>query len=134
VIADLGLTAALRQLVTHFRENGVEVSFVERDLQPEPGLEVSTALYRITQESLRNVQKHAREAAVRVLFAANGDAFHLTIEDSGPGFDLETVRKHGGLGLVSMQERARLVGGTLRIRTGMGEGTLILVRVPMNHQ
>jgi signal transduction histidine kinase len=96
-------------------------------------LDVATALYRIAQEALRNSRKHAPDAPVRVTLISNPESWQMTIEDAGPGFDLNHARNTGGLGLISMQERARLVGGTLYLRTRPGEGTMIAVKVPRQH-
>lgn len=131
VVEDLGLPAALRALVGEYRENGLEVSFVGPRVTRDFPLEIATALYRIAQEALRNAFKHARGAPVRVQLEEANTELRLRIEDAGPGFDLNSVRGKGGLGLLSMQERARLVGGTLLFRTGPGDGTLVMARVPV---
>jgi two-component system sensor histidine kinase NreB len=94
-------------------------------------LETATAVYRVTQESLRNALKHCGGATVRITVAEKDDELHLTVEDSGPGFDLHQARAKGGLGLLSMQERARGVGGSILVRTAPGKGTQIIVRVPI---
>jgi PAS domain S-box-containing protein len=132
VISDLGLSTAIRQLVTQVRESGGDASFVERNVPSELSLDLGTALYRITQEGLRNAGKHAAGAPVRVSLVAHDSELHLTIEDAGPGFELSAARAKGGLGLVSMRERARLLGGSLLLRTRPGDGTFILVRVPVS--
>ncbi len=131
-LADLGLVTAISQLITDFRQAGGSVSLTNRNVPELLPLNVSTALYRITQEALRNVTRHAPDAPVRITLSGRNDEVHLTVEDAGPGFDLGAVRNKGGLGLLSMQERARLVGGSLLLRTQPGGGTLIFVRVPVS--
>lgn len=99
---------------------------------PEPIPEdVSICLYRIAQESLRNIAKHAHASQVTVKLAGVEEAVLLSIFDSGVGFDQEAVADKGGLGLVSMQERARLVNGALSITSWPEEGTEVAVRVPL---
>jgi signal transduction histidine kinase len=91
---------------------------------------VSLNLYRVLQEALHNAAKHSgvRECAVR-LWAADGQ-IHLTVTDRGAGFEFDTARARGGIGLLSMQERIRLVDGTLSIDSRAGQGTTIHASVP----
>jgi signal transduction histidine kinase len=132
VIADLGLAAALGEIVEQHRAQGVDVSLVARDLPATIPTEIGTGLYRIAQEALRNAVQHAPEAPVLITLSFAAGALQLKIEDPGPGFDLGKVRQTGaGLGLFSIQERARLLGGALEIRTAPDEGTAIAVRVPI---
>jgi PAS domain S-box-containing protein len=131
VIADLGLAAALGEIVEQHRALGVDVSLVSRDLPATIPTEVGTGLYRIAQEALRNAVQHAPEAPVLITLSFAEGFLQLKIEDPGPGFDLGKIRQtEGGLGLFSIQERARLLGGALEIRTAPDEGTAITVRVP----
>ena len=132
IIEDLGLSAAIRELVSQFRGAGIEVSLTDRGVPSQLPMDLSTSLYRIAQEALRNATKHAKGAPVRIVLEASNDHVHLTVEDAGPGFELNEVRMQGGLGLVSMQERARLVGGNVLLRSRRGAGTLILARVPVS--
>ena len=89
-------------------------------------------LYRVAQEALQNVVKHAeaRQAEVRLL--RTGESAELTIADDGKGFDIQTSRSGTGLGLVSMTERARLAGGTVSIVTALDKGTQIRVQIPID--
>src|SRR5260370_36508899 len=93
--------------------------------------DISLCLYRVAQESLRNIGKHGRAAAVRVALTGSASEIALAIDDRGEGFDLETIKGKKGLGLVSMEERVRLVNGTLSIRSKPGKGTRVRVRVPL---
>ena len=127
-IIDLGLPAALRQLVREFNDAGGDAAFIQRGGDSRLNTEVSTTLFRITQEALRNVMKHAGGGPVRIVLDADHD-IHLSIQDAGPGFNLEAARSRHGLGLLSMHERARLAGGTLSIQSELGEGTLISVHI-----
>lgn len=131
ILTDLGLPAALRALVAEQREQGQEVSLTLQDLPDHIPWELATALYRISQEALRNAAKHAAEAPIHLTLQGRAEELKLRIEDAGPGFDLQVIRGQRGLGLLSMQERARSVGGSLLLRTQQGQGTLVLVRVPV---
>lgn len=131
VIEDLGLIPALRSLAESFRDTGGDISMGLPDRPVPVTLEAATGLYRIAQEALRNVMKHAPGAPVRFTVKAAEKVVQMTVHDAGPGFNVVSVKAHGGLGLVSMQERARLAGGTLLLRTQPGEGTVITVRVPL---
>lgn len=132
ILDDLGLTVALQRLVDdcaarsnlHGRFEG------QQAVRPLPQ-EVSTCLYRIAQECLANVMKHARATEVVVTLSHETDAVTLTVQDNGIGFDLHGVTdSHRGLGLVSMAERVRLVQGTVTIDSAPREGTCLRIRVP----
>ena len=131
LVEHLGLAAALRALVDEYCLSGGDASFVTHEVTPDLPRNAATALYRIAQEALRNASKHAAGAPVRITLMHRREQLQLKIEDAGAGFDPIQVRRKGGLGLLSMQERARLAGGSLLLRTRPGKGTLLLVRVPM---
>jgi two-component system, chemotaxis family, CheB/CheR fusion protein len=129
ILEDLGLPVALRSLVTEFGEReGMPGNFTHRNVPDALAPEVVVSLYRITQEALRNVAKHAGRTHVRVSLIGKNSALRLTIRDLGEGFDPSETR---GLGLISMEERTRLVGGSFRISSALGEGTTVQVQVPL---
>jgi two-component system, chemotaxis family, CheB/CheR fusion protein len=129
ILEDLGLPTALRSLVTEFAEREhMPSNFTHRNVPDVLPPEVAATLYRITQEALRNVGKHAGRTHVRVSLIGKNSALHLTIRDLGEGFDPNETR---GLGLISMEERTRLVGGTFRISSALGEGTAVQVQIPL---
>ena len=131
ILEDLGLGAALRSLAADYRRQGVDVTLRAGEISGRASLDVRTSLYRITQEALRNAWKHAPGAAVHVQLLEENEQLKLTIEDTGPGFDVSLTRATGSLGLLSMQERARLVGGSLALNSHPDDGTSLVVRVPM---
>lgn len=131
VLDDLGLVAALRSLVTDFRDDGHDVSFRLPDSLPAVNANTSTALYRIAQEALRNAQKHAPGAPIHLTLGAQDNGLELVIRDAGPGFDVGTMKVGLGLGLLSMQERTRLVHGKMFVTSQPGEGTVVRVCVPL---
>jgi signal transduction histidine kinase len=128
-----GLAAALRNQCRELeREGGLTVT-----LEADGGLEtlpadVALCLYRVTQESLRNVVRHAKASRVQVAVARDGSDLVLTITDDGRGFDLAEGRARGGLGLISLDERVRLVKGRLTIDTRPERGTQVRVVVPLS--
>jgi signal transduction histidine kinase len=91
---------------------------------------VALCLYRIAQEALRNTVTHAAAQSAEVQLRLVGDAVALTVTDDGKGFDLIAGRQSRGLGLLSIEERANLLGGTSEIQTGSGNGTKVSVSVP----
>jgi len=130
---DLGLRAAL---ANYIQDWSLRVS-VSVDLHTS-GLttdrlasEVETTLYRIAQEALNNIAKHARAGHVEIILERRTDQVSLIVEDDGVGFDPSGIKGDGrGFGLLGMQERAALVGATLQIESAPGEGTTIFVRMP----
>lgn len=134
VLDDLGLVASLRSLCREFSEReGVAVEFDSGDLPDAVPRAVASCVYRVAQESLQNIAKHSasKHATVTIGLALQRRAIALSIEDTGVGFDLEEAKGHGGLGLVSMEERVRLVNGTLSIASRKGHGTRIALSVPL---
>ena len=132
VLKDLGLAAALRGLVEEFdRREGMPASFSSRGLPEQVPDEAATALYRITQEALRNVAKHAGRTHVKVALHNVDHTLVLKVTDFGLGFDAESLDGQDGLGMVSMGERARIAGGTFAVESELGAGTAITVTVPL---
>jgi len=127
---DLGLVPALERLASGFAdETGVAIR-LEAQLTARLASEVETALYRIVQEGLTNVVKHANATNASVVLAAGDSRVLLVIEDDGAGFDLESGRKRG-FGLEGMQERVQLLGGRLEIGSRRDGGTSLVVEVPL---
>jgi signal transduction histidine kinase len=92
---------------------------------------VALCLFRIVQEALRNVVKHSNTSTAEVELLGHEHSVDLCISDSGEGFDLECVKQKAGLGLVSMTERLRLIGGNLSVSSEPSQGTRIRVHVPI---
>jgi signal transduction histidine kinase len=128
---DFGLVPALERLTETFSEQtGIAVDFqslLTGDRLPE---EVETALYRIVQEALTNVVKHAQAGSVSVVLARKPSSVSAVVEDDGAGFD-QTRTRDGGLGLVGMRERVELLGGRLAVETRPGAGTTLVAEVPL---
>jgi signal transduction histidine kinase len=128
---DFGLVAALEHLTASFqKQTGLQVDLgVALGEGRLPG-EVETALYRIVQESLTNVVKHARARRVSIALTRMQHSVKAVVEDDGQGFDPENTRE-GGFGVVGMRERLSLLGGRLRVESRPGAGTTIAADVPL---
>jgi signal transduction histidine kinase len=133
---DLGLVPALRWYVGQFAQRNPDMRVtLTADRQPERlSPERETALFRAAQESLSNVARHARADVVTVRLSHQGAIVRLEVIDNGAGFDPAMVRTHAegsGLGLAGMRERVALVGGRCTIASEPGQGTLVVVEVPV---
>jgi two-component system CheB/CheR fusion protein len=132
VLDDLGLVVSLKALCDDFaKAENVRVNFKAGKLPVLVPQKIASGLYRIAQESLRNVAKHAQAKHLSVELAVRDLGLVLSLEDDGIGFAPQAVKGKGGLGLVSIGERARIVGGTLSIESKPGNGTRLSVRVPL---
>jgi signal transduction histidine kinase len=125
----LGLVSALRDLQDEFSRAGVAITFSEHNMPARLPDDVTLCLFRIAQAALQNVVNHsaARRVEIRLIGSRNGVS--LIIVDDGKGFDLDAAERRG-LGLLSMRERLRPIGGTLEIDSHPGAGTRVHVRVP----
>jgi PAS domain S-box-containing protein len=129
---DLGLRAALENYLQDWSSRGgVAAELHTAGLSVDRlSTEIETTLYRIAQEALTNVAKHAKATSVAVLLERRPDHISLVIEDDGVGFDSNAAgRTSQGFGLLGMQERAALIGANLEIESVAGGGTSILVRI-----
>ena len=128
---DFGLVAALERLAESFAEQtGISVDFQTALADERLPEEVETALYRIVQESLTNVVKHAQARRVSILLARKDGAVKAVVEDDGQGFD-PAEQTDDGYGLMGMRERLALLGGRLEVESGHDGGTTIAAEVPV---
>ncbi|MBA3617089.1 MAG: PAS domain S-box protein [Rubrobacteraceae bacterium] len=131
---DLGLAAAVRLQVEKIRNLGSEVDYEEALGDERLPAEVETALFRVAQEALTNVHKHAPSARVKITLQRLTNCVRLNVRDWGPGFDPEKATDGGGpgerLGLSSMRERVALLGGHLEVYSLPGEGTEVVAEIP----
>jgi PAS domain S-box-containing protein len=130
----LGVVAGIRSWCREFAERqGMEVDFKDEVRSVLP-FGIGLCLLRVLQEALHNFVKHSGVKRIEMQLAEQANEVHLTIRDSGKGFDIEAARQGRGLGLTSMQERVRLVNGTFEIQSRPMGGTTIRVRVPLGPQ
>jgi len=136
VLDELGLVPVMRDTSTEFAERtGLTLTLACGHLTARLPADTELTLYRILQEALKNVEKHARARHVAVRLTQRGDFVQLAINDDGIGFDPDhrSARRKGkgGLGLLSMRERATYVGGALKVKSVLGEGTTIRAEIPL---
>jgi len=134
---DLGLVAALENYVKEWsRHSGVTAEFYTAGLKKARlAPETETNLYRIGQEALNNVYKHAGAKAANVMLERRGSLIILIVEDDGKGFDVEDKQnRKKGIGLVGIGERAALIGGKIQIESTPKKGTTIYVRIPVEEK
>jgi signal transduction histidine kinase len=128
---DFGLVAALERLTGGIAEQGeIEVEFESRLPDTRLPEEIETVLYRVIQEALNNVLKHADAKQVSVVLARKDGAVTAFVEDDGRGF-VPDKSDDSGVGLVGMRERVALVDGRLTVESSEGEGTTVVVEVPL---
>ncbi|WP_093045324.1 PAS domain-containing sensor histidine kinase [Thalassobacillus cyri] len=129
VLDDLGLVPAIRSFLNRFSDHyGIDVMF-ECVLDQRLGTHAEITIYRIIQESLTNIRKYADVQQAWITIRELDDVVRIMIEDKGKGFD--DRQYSSGVGLFSMEERARSVGGTLDIHTSPGKGTKVIIEIPL---
>jgi signal transduction histidine kinase len=129
----LGMAAAVRGFCKEFgKQQKMEIDFKTYDLPRPLPRDISLCLFRVLQEALNNSAKHSRAHRCEVQLWATSQEIHLRVSDSGAGFDSEAIKETRGLGLISMEERLKLLNGTLSIDSQLKRGTTIHARVPLN--
>jgi PAS domain S-box-containing protein len=131
VLQDLGLKVALEQLLAKFGQQAqINLSWDVDELRGMFSPEAEVTIYRIIQESLNNIAKHAQATQIKVsVKRRNGEAAFL-VEDNGQGFNVREIRARRGLGLAAMDERVRLLGGEFQLSSKPGKGTKLTFTVP----
>jgi len=131
----LGLVTAAKSFCRELsKQRNVDVEFIHSDLPESIPKEISLCLFRVLQEALQNAIKHSARQNFRVEVHGTNEGISLAVSDSGIGFDWQDALNRGGLGLISMRERLRLVNGVLSIQSEPGCGTTVLARVPHKQQ
>lgn len=134
VLDDLGLAAALERLAHEWQARyKIPVDVVIQLSERLPG-EVETTIYRIVQETLTNIARHAQAKSASILVERRGDLVRAIVEDDGIGFDVSTSQGERHLGLLGMRERAELLNGTLTIESSPNGGTSIFIEIPLTPQ
>jgi signal transduction histidine kinase len=136
ILDDLGLLPTLEELTSELnRQDGLKAEFRVIGDERRLSSEAELTLFRIAQEALNNVRKHARATKVMTVVEMSNGSITLAVEDDGMGFKPPSLTDHPAtaskLGLIGMHERARLLGGTLVIDSAHGQGTRVIVSVPI---
>ena len=127
----LGLVPAIRSVCADVsRQHGISVDFLDENIPPTIYAAISLCAYRIVQEALRNVVRHSGASRADVLLKGHGAALELVVADQGRGFEPDAVGP-AGLGLLSMSERVKLLGGEIHVRSRPGHGARLEVRLPL---
>jgi two-component system CheB/CheR fusion protein len=135
---DIGLERSLQTLTDEwFRQTGVPIEMSAKIGSTPFPMQVKTALYRVVQEALTNVAKHAAASRVSVVLGRSENEAVLVVEDDGIGFDPDstqapTAGRRGGMGLAIMRERVQLLNGVLEIESAPGGGTTVIARIPLS--
>jgi two-component system, NarL family, sensor histidine kinase DegS len=135
ILDQMGLVAALNWLTEELgKELRIKTSVKSDKLPPLPS-EVELAMFRIAQETLNNIRKHAQASAVNITVQLTSNNLKMSITDNGKGFSTSRLTgdlaKEGKLGVLGMEERARLIGGNLQIKSEPGKGTTVIARAPI---
>jgi len=139
ILEDLGLVASIQWLVENFsKQHDIEVSLDMEDIDPLFPREIQINLYRICQESLTNVSKHADANRVSVTVGREEESMVFRVRDNGKGFDSNIIGEKGsqkrGVGLMAMKERMYIMGGEFDVNSRAGEGTEIVFKVPIGEK
>jgi signal transduction histidine kinase len=131
---DFGLATAVQMHVAELRAEGYQADYKETLGEERLPATLETALFRVAQEALTNVRKHARTDRVRIALGRRNGAIELEVQDWGRGFEPAEAAEGGGpgerIGLSSMRERVALLGGRLEVRSRPGEGTDVVAEIP----
>ena len=134
-VLDLGLNAAVDWQVTDFaRRTGIACELVEDETEHHLDDQCATAFFRILQESLNNVARHARASKVRIDLHQHADMLTMTIRDNGIGMQPGSRNRNGSFGLVGIEERVNILGGSFSISSGPDTGTTVVVTIPVGSQ
>jgi signal transduction histidine kinase len=127
VLEKCGLLVALKSLCRDFSQSGICADFTHQDCPPIIPRSVSLCVYRVAQEALNNISKHARTNYAKVSLRGSRGRLEVAVEDTGVGFDPSFVRNTSGLGLASIEERVKRAGGRSYVRSTPGVGTEVRV-------
>lgn len=135
ILDDMGLVEAVKSEIAIFaKRTGLALSSELQELPDSIPYDVALCLYRVIQEGLRNIEKHAETSEAHISLNALSDGLRLTIQDHGIGFDNNALRNQAGLGLSSMKERVRLINGTMSIKVAPGKGMGIEIFIPLREE
>ncbi len=125
-----GLTAAVKDFLHKIDKDKLKISLETIGLNARLDHQVETVLYRVIQETVNNVIKHAKATKLNIQFLKDDDGVSITIEDNGKGFDLALLQKSTGIGLKNIISRINFLKGTIDFDTAPGKGTLVAIHIP----
>jgi len=132
IVEDLGIASALQSLCEEIQQNeGIQIDYEENATPADVPNDRAICIYRVVQEALRNIVKHARATQTQVHLHSENGTLQFQVRDNGIGFILDEAKYRVGLGLHSMEERVWLIGGTVQVETAPGDGTTISVSIPL---
>ncbi|MCX5998907.1 MAG: sensor histidine kinase [Chloroflexi bacterium] len=133
ILDDVGLVPALKKCLKRLEQhNSIFPTFNQIGAIPRLPCEIETAVYRIVQEALTNVSKHAKATEVKLEISFCANSLAVTVSDNGPGFDVAAVDQEGdNWGLIGMRERAEIIHGVFHIESSSGQGTSVSLAVPL---
>lgn len=135
ILDSLGLSAAVEWQTGEFkRRTGIDAHFEINTELPPIDESVTTGVYRIIQESLTNVSRHAQATSVQISIQVHDNSLHVEITDNGKGFDNSLLNHPESLGLLSIRERARMIGGIAAITGSPGNGTKVVLDTPLHYK
>ncbi|QPC80519.1 HAMP domain-containing protein [Phototrophicus methaneseepsis] len=132
---DLGLISALHRYIDDYQQRfNVQVDFVTKDMDGRLQMEIETSIYRVVQEALTNIARHAQATTASVIIDRRPNAIRIIVEDNGVGFVPPSRQESKSLGLQGIRERAALFNGTLTIETEPGHGTSLFIEIPLDQK
>jgi len=132
LLDDMGLFPALETLLKNFRaKNGIQTNFQVPEELPQLSRDAQINIFRIIQEALNNVEKHANASHVTIEIEVTAQKLYVSIRDDGKGFPSGKIKAGRHLGIASMRERTELLGGNLKIKSEVGRGTIITLEIPL---
>ena len=132
ILDDLGLSAAIEWLAHDFEAHTQISCTIEVPEDLSLPFELATPLFRVCQEALTNVTRHASASSVTIRLVCSSSHISITIKDNGRGITEDEIKRHGSLGLLGMKERIAILGGTLVVEGKPGEGTTLAIQIPLN--
>jgi signal transduction histidine kinase len=131
ILDDLGLIPAIEWQLSEFQKRtGIRCQFRPNVTEADLGSEKSAAIFRVVQEALTNVMRHAKASTVRVSLNTEANALRIFVEDDGKGITEEEMKDMKSLGIVGMKERISRLGGEFKIQSGRGKGTRLDIILP----
>lgn len=131
MLDDLGLVPTLNRYVETFKEqSGIEVRLISTGLEQRFESYIEVMVFRAIQELLANIASHSQATQVILQMDSSSEGLRVSLEDNGKGFDVEKVQDKGGMGLKVIRDRVQMLGGTMEIRSTIGQGTHIVFQIP----